>query len=434
MKRFIKVVVMMVILATLFMCGCGENTAEAELQEEAPKIIHIYSFDEDISDKLEYVWQKHSDWKERVEIIVVSEDYVTTIDNLLTDKEVEKYPDLIVGDYKDVAHFVNSEETISVSELGLEEASFDNMYDYTKTFATDNDGNIKGVSWEITPGAFVYRRSLAAEYLGSDDEKNVQSYVKDWDTFIDTARALQKKTDGGVKMLASVHDIDKTFTGASWMNGEEAVVNSDFDKLLDVHYALNKNQFVVNADAEAESYMKAINLGNVFGYFADADVLKQMEENCTGDSKSDWAVCKGPQGYINGGVWMFVSKKCCDKEFAGEVVKALCTDEAILKNIFEENGTIVNNKRVVSNAYNSGKGKITLLGGGDYLQTFDKTASNYQANLGDEHDSDMENLYMSIASGYYKGNMTKEQITEEYLQKAEEILHPVVEEPQPEQE
>lgn len=434
MKRFIKLIASAVVIGSMLLCGCGEKQVEAEAEVEAPKILHIYSYDENIAAKLEYVWERHSDWKERVEVIVLpKEGYASAIDSLLTADQVEKYPDLILGDYEDVAHFVGSDEIVPVSELGFDESDTADMYEYTKSFVSDGDGNLKGVTWEARPGAFVYRRSLAAEYLGSDDEKNVQSYVKDWDTFIDTARALNKKTDGGVKMLASARDIEKVYSGGCWMIGEEAAINSGMDKMLDVQYALVKNQFVVNADAEASSYLKAINLGNVFGYFADSEVLSLMEQNCTGESKTDWAVCRGPQGYINGGVWAFASKDCCDKEMAGNILKALCTDEAVLKKISEE-GSFINSKRVMSNAFNSGKGKISLLGGGDYIKVFNKVAEEYQIENRSEYDSLFEAEYMALSIEYCKGSKTKEQIADEYAQKADAILNPVVEEPEEVQE
>jgi len=66
---------------------------------------------------------------------------------------------LIEADY--ALKYVNSSSTLDVKSIGITDDDLKNQYDYTKQIATDSKGVLKGVSWQATPGLFVYRRSIA---------------------------------------------------------------------------------------------------------------------------------------------------------------------------------------------------------------------------------------------------------------------------------
>jgi ABC-type glycerol-3-phosphate transport system substrate-binding protein len=54
------------------------------------------------------------------------------------------------------------------------------------------DGVTKGYSYQATPGAYEYRRSIAKECLGTDDPVEVQAMVADMDKFVETAAKIQE--------------------------------------------------------------------------------------------------------------------------------------------------------------------------------------------------------------------------------------------------
>lgn len=346
MKRKERLLLAGLMCGLLFLLGCGEPVVEEEVVEEPP-VVYVYSTNDEISQKFEYVWDKNEDLKERVEFITLPEEgYVAAIEALLTNPETEKYPDVVVADYEDITHFTNAEYTLPLPEMGFVDKDFEQMYDYTKAVVSNDKEDVMGVTWKVNPGAFIYRKSLAMEYLGYDDEDNVQSFVKDWDTLIDTARTISKKSNGAVKLLSSADVLDKQF--------EPGIANT---------YTAEANDINVSSQ------------GTVFGYFCDLDVISKLEKVNKGTSNGDWAICQGPEGFVNGGSWMFVTDKCPDKELAGDVIKKLCTDSNVMAKMAENDREFVNNKKVMSNAYNTNKGKLELLGGGDYIKVFDKVAT-----------------------------------------------------------
>ena len=70
------------------------------------------------------------------------------------------------------------------------------MYDYTKQAATDEEGTLRGVSWQACAAGMIYRRSLAKEYFGTDDPDAIQEQVSDWDKFEAACKTIKEKSKG----------------------------------------------------------------------------------------------------------------------------------------------------------------------------------------------------------------------------------------------
>ena len=96
---------------------------------------------------------------------------------------------LLEADY--ALKYVDTDFTMSMADLGITEADMANQYQYTKDVVTDSNGVVKGSSWQGCPGALFYNRDVALEVLGTEDPDEVQEYVKDWDTFNETAAKMR---------------------------------------------------------------------------------------------------------------------------------------------------------------------------------------------------------------------------------------------------
>ena len=58
---------------------------------------------------------------------------------------------LVEADY--ALKYVNTDLTMPVSDLGIEDSELSAQYNYTKDIVTDASGNLKGVSWQGCPAA-----------------------------------------------------------------------------------------------------------------------------------------------------------------------------------------------------------------------------------------------------------------------------------------
>ena len=55
---------------------------------------------------------------------------------------------------------------------------------------TDQNGVLKGASWQAAAGGYCYRTDLAEQYLGVTTPEEMQAKVADWDTFWATAKEV----------------------------------------------------------------------------------------------------------------------------------------------------------------------------------------------------------------------------------------------------
>ena len=114
---------------------------------------------------------------------------------------------LVEADY--ALKYVNTPVALPIADLGITEDELANQYKYTKDIVTDEEGNLKGLSWQGCPGVLIYNRDIAKEVLGSDDPEEVQKAVADWDTFKKTADQLKEK---GYKITSTTNDSYRVFS------------------------------------------------------------------------------------------------------------------------------------------------------------------------------------------------------------------------------
>ena len=73
---------------------------------------------------------------------------------------------LMEADY--ALKYANGDVALSIQDLGITDDDMSQMYQYTKDVATDTKtGELKGVSWQATPGLFLYNTKIAEDVLGT---------------------------------------------------------------------------------------------------------------------------------------------------------------------------------------------------------------------------------------------------------------------------
>lgn len=141
------------------------------------------------------------------EVILYSgSDYTTKLDALLGSGSKER-PDIISAEVSYGKRYVNMKNaSISLLDLGIAEEELSVLTPATVEFMRDDAGEPKGISWQVTPGGLYYRRSIAKKYFGVSEPEDFQALVKDWPTFVETAKKLHDLSDGEAKMLATTND------------------------------------------------------------------------------------------------------------------------------------------------------------------------------------------------------------------------------------
>lgn len=420
-KKFKKVLALSLALAMgLSLCACdkedektteatekteategSETTAEAEFEMPSTDgdVVYVYSWNTELGDRLEYFYAKYPEYKERVQYINLglggtSQDYIDKIETLIDSPE-EESPSIICMDNDLVKRFAESDRTIAISDLGITDSMYADQYAYTYEFPVDEDGVLKALSWQVTPGALVYRTDIAEEVFGTSEPAEVEKLVKDWDTFLETAETLKQ---AGYPIVSGPDDVKIGFNDnktTSWLDeNDNLVIDPKTEEYMNYAKKLYDGGYTAKTAMWSEDWKgNAGASGDVFCYFGCPWFTLWIMKDFSGDHFGEWNMCKAPVSYHWGGSFLAATSCCKDNQLAGLVIKTLTCDEDVLydmgagtlKNaegaVIQE--AFVNNKTAVAQLIADGKGTSDVLGGQDVLEVWAADADNIDlSNIG----------------------------------------------------
>ena len=212
------------------------------------------------------------------------------------------------------------------------------------------DGVAKGFSYQATPGAFFYRRSIAKECLGTDDPDKIQAMVSDMDKFVETAAKIKACGTGDYYTVGTSGELFTPFLAnrsTPWVVDGKLVIDPKiveyvhFAKLMrDSGYESGATQWTEGWFAGMNDTLKDANgtPKKVFSYFLPTWGLPYvLSPNSTpkdggAGTGGDWAMINGPMSYQWGGTWVGVLEGSPNSELAKEFVKFVALDEENLTN------------------------------------------------------------------------------------------------------
>lgn len=370
-------------------------------------------------------------------IITPSDDnaYQNKLDEVLpknadasADEKVDMF--LIEADY--ALKYVNSDYTLDVKALGLTDDDLSGMYDYTKTVCTAEDGTLRGVSWQATPGLFAYRRSIAKDVLGTDDPAEVQKSLADWDKF--DAVAAQAK-DKGYFMLSGYDDSYRTFSNnvsKKWVDDNKTIQIDDAiwqwvdqtKTYTDKGYNHGTSLWDDNWAADQGSK------GKVFGFFYSTwginfTLLGNSLDDQKGEEKEgngifgDWAVCEGPAPYYWGGSWICAAAGTDNKSLVCDIMKVLTCDASVATKITEDTQDYTNNVEAME-ALAASDYKSDFLGGQNHIALFAEAAKKINISNMGPYDQGLNESFQGAMKDYFTGNVSKDDAEKAFYKAAVE--------------
>jgi ABC-type glycerol-3-phosphate transport system substrate-binding protein len=417
MKKKLLSVVLSVAMVASLLVGCGSTSTEesaAETTEEAveetteepaeevvedtnevteaatleapstdgwdeSKKIYVYLWDADGEGKVQEVIDHMDGYEDYIEIVNInaggqSEDYQNAVNNALDGGD--KYPSIILADEGIAKLWTETDQTAVLSDIGITDAMYANAYSYTVDYAT-YDGQLKALTWQATPGAFVYRADIAEEVLGTSEPDEVQEYVKDWDSFFDTA---EKMKEAGYKMVSGTDDIKyptlnqrtNPWISISDDGTETLALDETVETYMERAKTLYENGYTNQTKQWSAEWGGNMAEGDVFGYFGCTWFIGSMEGNCPEDSANfgQWRTTNGPESYYWGGTYVSVGADTPNPELAAYFLYEMCCDPDVMYDIAKDKGDFVNNKEAVANLIADGVGARDILGGQNPFETF----------------------------------------------------------------
>ena len=210
------------------------------------------------------------------------------------------------------------------------------------------DGITKAYSYQATPGAFFYRRSIAKECLGTDDPDAVQAMVADLDKFVETAAKIKECGTGDYFTVGTSGEMFNPFLAnreQPWVVDGELVIDPMVLEYVKFAKLMRENGYESQATQWSEGWFAGMNdtlkdangtPKKVFSYFLPTwglpYVLIPNSKSDTTDTGGDWAMINGPMAYQWGGTWVGALEGSPNAELAKEFIKFVALNEDNLTN------------------------------------------------------------------------------------------------------
>ncbi len=366
-----------------------------------------------------------------------SDEYTTKL-TLMMDANAtsDQAPDIFTLEASFVKKYVNSDMTADLSKVGITEADLADAIPVMKQIGTNNStGELKALSWQTTPGALMYRASLAEKYLGVKTPEEFQAKVADWDLFMDTAAELNEKSEGATKMVVGAGDIWNAFIYGreqGWVVDGKLVIDPSLYDFLDLAATMETNDLHHKGYAWSMAWFDGMKTDTTLCYFLptwglqytlksncglttnDAMTDEEMKAACEqdGGTYGDWRIVPGPVSYNWGGTWIganaakvdaaSAAKKAAIKDF----LLFFSTNEDFLYAFSKDTGYFMSSNKVINRILDEGGTPNPFLSGQDHTAVFAEAANLINGTLVTEYDEKMNSLWDNyVVSPYVNGEV-----------------------------
>ncbi len=421
MKKWISLLLVVILTLALTACGdTGSDTKDSPKEdtksdtEEAAKsgdkeTLVVWTFTDEIKGMIEnYYLKDFPDLPYNVDVVVVPNDtYQQKLDPVLGSGK--SAPDVFALEAAFVKKYVDSKVTADLSTIGIDKDNVDTLQ-YVLDVGSDENGVLKGISWQATPGAYFYRRSIAEKYLGTSEPAEVQAMVSDFDKFYEVAQKLNADSNGEVKAISSLGDLTNVFFAAreqGWVVDGKFVIDPAINELMDFGLKFESEGLSNQAEAWTETWFASMSGDDVFGYFLPTwglhYVLKTNAENAeTGVSTSgDWAMIQGPAPYFWGGTYLAMREGTEMQDASKAIIEYLTLNEDFLARWAKDTGDFVSNQKVIDAI--KGDFSEEYLGGQNHYAAFAELAPSINASTLTGSDKDIQDLFNEQLTAYSKG-------------------------------
>lgn len=410
--------------------------------------LNVWSFTNEVPEMVEKYIELNPEFGEKYEVkatIIPTSDgaYQPALDQALMNGG-KNAPDIYCAEAAFVLKYTQGEASqyaAPYKDLGIDvEAAVESagIAQYSVDIGTNTAGDVVGLGYQATGGAFIYRRSIAEDVFGTDAPEVIQNKIgPGWDKFFEAAEALKDK---GYSIISSDGDMWHAVENSSetgWVVNDKLVIDEKREQFLDLSKTLMDNGYHNNTEDWKEAWyadMKGMGEKEVFGFFGPAWLINYtMAEHCGGSAAGegtygDWAVCEPTVGFFWGGTWVLVNTDSDKKSDLKELIEwiTLDTSETGLQYMWA-NGTYSSEKPtkdcVASDVVmKKSDGKVDFLGGQNMFDVF--VPANEYANGKNltPYDEDINKIWRDQVRMYTSGQKTKEEALGDFKAQVKDTL------------
>jgi len=331
-------------------------------------------------------------------------------------------PDVFTAEVANVNKYVNTDyfENLSQAPYNAEEIAKSQATYVVDLGRNKEDNSIRALSWQATPGGLFYKRSLAKQYLGTDDPEEISEKLSSWDSFIATGNELKEKSGGKVKIFANYTEGFVIAAGSrehGWVEDNKLVID---DKMME--YVDNAKK-IRDSDIDAKfntwsapwsaSMGGAVDGTDVFSYSLPTWGLPYVIAGNAKDTKGDWGLAKAPASYYNGGTWLGMYSKSSNKELAWQFIKFFNSKEFQQWDM-KTNGDFSSMTEVSQEFATSDEGNNDFCGGQNLAKTYNEIIPSITGKTVTQYDETINSKFQNDLETYINGEKSKEEFLKQF--------------------
>ena len=332
--------------------------------------------------------------------------------------------DLYVVEENYLRDYVEKGYSLDVmGDVGLTAQDLADQFPYTQQMALDQEGRLKAVTWQATPGVFAYRRSIAREVLGTDDPEKVQEAVSDWESFAQTAELAAEE---GYYMLSGYNDAYQVYAdnvSSPWVEDGYLNIDPHLEEWAVQTREFAENGYIHGTEQWSDEWKEDhTGDGEVFGFFYSSwGIQYTLQSKAEGNTESedgdgegsdaasaagDYAICKGPEPSHFGGQWIAAAPGNGDRVLIRSILQTMTCDPAVMKkitsDIHEFTNTVSGMKELAESDY-----KAEVLGGQNPLPIFVEVAQALNQRYLTSYDDDLDTGFQVSMQDYFLGRTSQ---------------------------
>ncbi len=470
MKRFIALFLSCLLVMSFALTSCGKDTPSDGDATPAPggedseepvatvtddpsvKTINLYAFTEEVPGMVDKFLKLHPDFPLEFNKTVVpttNGEYQPALDAALQ-QGGDAAPDIFCAEAAFVLKYTQgdaSKYAAAYKDLGIDvEAKIKEaaIAQYTIDIGTRGDGQVVGLGYQATGGAFIYRRSIAQDVWGTDDPAVIKEKLAgSWDNFFKTAEELKAKGYGIVSGDGDIWHAVENSSDAGWVVDGKLTIDPKREAFLDLSKKLKDNGYHNDTQDWTDAWfadMRDAGAKKIFGFFGPAWLINYtLGDNCGGEkvgegTYGDWAICEPTIGFFWGGTWVLANKDTKVPASVGKFIEWITLDSSDTGlQTFWANGTLVDGEQGTKDAVGSsvvmGKadGTMDFLGGQNMFEVFAPAGASATGLNLTQYDEGINRFFRDQVRAYTSGEKSQEQAITDFKQQVRDNLDVEVE-------
>ena len=320
----------------------NEKVSEVTLVQK--KVIKVLSYSSEFEKIMSSFQKSHPDFPYTIQTTVFDKSlelYEKNLENELS-KPTAFSPDIFVTDISFIKKYTRgamSQYLLPYKELGIDVAAKlkeGEIVKYTIDFGSDKTGEVLGLCYNTTEGAFIYKRSVAEKVFGTSEPSKIAAKIGgktgSWDLF---KAAAETCADSNVSIVSGYSDLWNAIANSSesgWSGqGKSLIIDSMREEFFEAAKELKDKGWSNGTEKDSDEWINDISgtsLRPVLGFFGSLDYANTLIADNCGSSFGEWALCPAPVDFISGGSWVCVNNKLSEnkKDYVKELIEWLTLD------------------------------------------------------------------------------------------------------------